>query len=386
MQLTPLALTAFPEQLRRNVEPGAPGPLKLMAARGLVPAAPPELAMVLYQLSLDPDAAVASAARRTMADAPDAIARGAAAAPLDPRVLDFIAASQPRNEKLLEAVLSNRQADDETFVRLAATCSESLSELIASNEVRLLRRPAIIEALYLNANARMSTIDRLIDLAKRQGVKFSMVALQSILDDPGYDTTAAAVESVGRELNSDADDLFRSLLAESLEGDHHDPEEDDETKLEQPRRRTVNEDDSVAKKSIATAILSMTISEKMRLATLGSKAEREFLIKENNRLIHMAAVTSPKVQLRDIQTWSGSRVMPDGVLTYIANHRRYRRVYVIVVNLVNNPKTPVKEALRLFPSLVDKDLKALVKNRNISYQLRRQAKALQDSRDRKTRK
>ena len=46
-----------------------------------------------------------------------------------------------------------------------------------------------------------------------------------------------------------------------------------------------------------TAIDKMSIAEKMRLATLGSKADREYLVKNNNRLVHMAAVTSPKVRL-----------------------------------------------------------------------------------------
>ncbi len=112
-------------------------------------------------------------------------------------------------------------------------------------------------------------------------------------------------------------------------------------------------------------------------------AERDFLIKDNNRLVHMAALTSPKVQLKDIQSYSGNRLMPDGVLSFIAQHRRYRRIYAIVVSLVNNPKMPVKEGVRLMPQLVRKDLKALLKNRNISHNLRRRAQALDREREKK---
>ena len=53
----PLPLEEFPEQLRRNVDPSSPPSMRLMAARGLVPAAPREMAMLLFQLSLDADAA-----------------------------------------------------------------------------------------------------------------------------------------------------------------------------------------------------------------------------------------------------------------------------------------------------------------------------------------
>lgn len=372
----PLPLDAFPEQLRRNVDPASPPPMRLMAARGLLPAAPREMAMLLYQLSLDADPAIANTARQTLAESPQQIVVAAAQARVDGAVLDFVARTRSKEDKVLEAVFTNPNTPDATFANLAGTCSESISELIAVAEVRLLRTPRIIEQLFLNPNARMSTVDRLIDLAKRNGVRFELAALQHILEDPGYDTTNAAVESASREFDKDADTLFKQLLDESLAGDDSDEEDDDEEKLtsEEQERPVTN---------LAAKIIHMTISEKMRLAMLGSAAEREFLIKDNNRLVHMAAVTSPKVRLKDVQSWSGNRLVPDSVLSFISQHRRYRRVYQIVVNLVNNPKTPIKDGLRLLPQLVQKDLKALEKNRNVSHQLRRQGKSIMESRAKK---
>lgn len=375
MQYKPLPLDQFSEQLRRNVDPAAPMPLKMMAARGMVPASPAELACVLYQLTLDADAAISDAARKAFDESPDQLVVPAASSAIDGQVLDFLAHTHKRNEKAVEAVLLNRNALDETFEAFASICSESVSELIAINEVRLLRRPGIIEALYMNGNARMSTIDRLVDLAKRNGVKFELPALRDLIHDPGYDTAAAVVESVGKEMGG-GDAEFKSLLETALAGD-------EETPPEREKRKKEEEEEGGKSSNIATKILSMSISEKVRMATLGGKGERDFLIRDNNRLVHMAAVTSPKVQLKDIQNWSSNRLMPDGVLCFIAQHRRYRRVYQIVVNLVSNPKMPVKVGVKLMPQLVKKDLKSLVKNRNISHALRRQAKELQKQREKK---
>lgn len=379
MEYHPLPQDAIPASLRRNVDPASPPPMRLMAARGLVPAAPADLATVLYQLSLDSEAPVANAAKKTLADAPDEVIIGAAKAPLDAQVLDLIARSHERAQKTVEAVLLNRNTSDDTFIYFADRCSESISELIATNEVRLLRTPAIIEGLYMNPRARMSTLDRILDLARRNGVTFEgLTMLQQLVEDQRYDTSAAAEESAERE-QAGADAQFKEMLEEALENEELDGDEvrkrlAEEEKTEEGEKRN---------QSLQTRMLSMTISERVRMAMLGSAQEREFLIKDNNRLVHMAAVTSPKVQPKDVVAWSGNRLMPDGVLAYIANHRRYRRMYPICVNLVNNPRTPIKHSTRILPTLVDRDLKAMQRNRNIPGALKRQVKALIDQRAKK---
>jgi hypothetical protein len=347
-----------------------------MAARGLVPAAPAELAMVLYQLALDPEPAVANAAKKTLADAPDEVVLAAAAGPIDAQVLDFIARTHERAQKTLEAVLLNRNASDETFAYFAERCSESIAELIASNEVRLLRSPSIIEALYMNPRARMSTVDRVIDLARRNGVTFEgLHVLQQIVEDQRYDTAKAAEESAKREAQG-ADANFKTLLEEALEND----EDGDVVRKKLEEAEKAGDDRS---SNLQTKLLSMSISEKVRMAMLGSAQEREFLIKDNNRLVHMAAATSPKVQVKDVVAWSANRLVPDGVLGFIANHRRYRRMYPVCVNLVNNPRTPIKYSTRILPTLVERDLKILQRNRNIPGALKRQVKTLVDARAKK---
>ena len=58
-------------------------------------------------------------------------------------------------------------------------------------------------------------------------------------------------------------------------------------------------------------------------------------------------------------------------------------MYPICVNLVNNPRTPIKHSTRILPTLVDRDLKAMQRNRNIPGALKRQVKALIDQRAKK---
>jgi hypothetical protein len=189
LDLTPIALEELSEGLRKVLGPAAPAPLRMMAARGLAPLRPAEQLAALYQLSLDADPALAQTARKTAAELPDRLVQPALPEALDPRVLDFFARQLTARPALLEPILINRAVDDETFVYLAGACDERELEIIAANEERVLRCPRILSALYLNRRARQSTVDRLIELLARNGVRCD--------DIPVFDEAVQAIADQG---------------------------------------------------------------------------------------------------------------------------------------------------------------------------------------------
>ena len=386
-----IPLTAFSEKLRRHVDPGSSAPLRMMGARGLVPAAPEETLMLLYQLGLDVDMQVADAANKSWNELPVEVLKPAVVASTHAMVLDRVVESRARDQIILEAVLRNANTSDATYARVARTCSESFTELIAQNEVRVLRYPAIIEALFQNEHARTSTIDRLIELARRHKLTFEgLYVLQAMMDDMRHD--ANAVQAPGLD-----DDHFRKVLAESRAEDEKLEQavatlseaeqvalrEAEQEKLDAALEAAESGKESSGSSNKAAEIGKMNIAQKVRLATLGSRSDRDMLIRDGNRLVHMAAVTSPKNQMKDIVAWSANKQIPDNVIVYIANNGKYKRNYHILINLVNNPKTPLNESVRLIPNLQPKDLANLIKNRNISGNLRRMAQALRDQRAQK---
>ena len=117
LELTPLE--QLPPGVERAIGPKAPAPLRLMAARGLAPMPPGDLAVALYQLSFSEDEAVKSAAFKTAVELPEKILGGALAEPLDVRVLDFFARRVFQKTALLERLLLNKAVADETFHHLA---------------------------------------------------------------------------------------------------------------------------------------------------------------------------------------------------------------------------------------------------------------------------
>lgn len=120
-------------------------------------------------------------------------------------------------------------------------------------------------------------------------------------------------------------------------------------------------------------IRTMSIHEKMRLVNTTSKRKiREVLVKDPNQRIGVAVINSPAVTIEEIQDFARIRELHADVLTAIADHRRYGTDRVVSWALINNPKTPVQAALRLLRrfSFTAKELSGLVKNRDLSPQLR----------------
>jgi hypothetical protein len=373
MELKPLPLDQFSDALRRHVDAASPPPMRMMAARGLVPAQPHELATLLYQLTFDPEQQIADAARKQLREVPEQVLAAAMQAALAPAVLDLVGELNIRRDLVLESILRNKNTDDDTFSRIARTCSESITELIAANEVRMLRAPVIIEGLYLNPNALTSTLDRLIDLARRNNVVFTgLEVLQDLV-------TEHKNEALTGQAGDEA--AFKAHLEQSLREEAEREEREKHLgEIERTRVREEEQEDERGQSNRQAMIGRMSISQRVRLATLGSAADRDLLVKDNNRLIHMSAARSPKVQLRDIVAWAGNKQLPDNVIGYIANHARYRRLYSIVTRLIGNPKLPLKEAVRLMPQLQTRDLAALAKNRNVSGNLRRMAQQMKETR------
>lgn len=381
----PLALESFAPNLRTHVGPQAPAPMKMMAARGMVPAPPDQLIRVFYQLYFD--AALTQAVSEALNGMPEAVLLPALQAEQPAGVLDWVAELR-ESETVAQAIALNRGTDDRTIVRLAQEASAEVCEIIANNQVRVLRTPAIIEALYTNTRARMATVDKLIDLARRNDVDLSGLpgleeALRSgepLTGEGGLDDDAFAgvlqQEQTRRqseeEMLSKLDDpsLTRSereRMQRELMGD----EEDEEEEVVEERRR---------KGSLYSQIAQMNLSQKIRLASVGSKEAINILVRDSNKLVHLAAIRSPRLRPADIRQLASNKSIPEGVIKYIAMNRDWTRHYDVMVSLTMNPKTPLSDVMSFLNHLRTKDLRDLTRNRNVSHQVQRMAKTLVNKR------
>jgi hypothetical protein len=242
--------------------------------------------------------------------------------------------------------------------------------MVAVNEQRLLRAPAIIGALYMNKKARMSTVDRAVELAVRNNVVVPGV--------PRWDDVVAAVLGAAKEPKKDpsrVDATFSKVAAKTLGDDPKEltaaPRADDDLEV-------VNAEESkkVDEELKDVPIDELSVAQKIRLATLGNALARGVLIRDTVKVVALAAVNSPGMTDNEIIKYSANRNLSDDVIRVIAATKEWHKIYQVKVHLVNNPKTPMPASTRLLPFLYEKDLKNVARSRAIPSAIVAQAKKL----------
>ena len=353
----PLPVDQLPANIRRFCDPAAPQPARLMAARGMVPVRGADQLMLLLQLSADADATLAESAADALRKLPESVLLPAAEAALPASFLDHLAERFREVEAVQERVVANPATHAETIEWLALRCSERVSERIAVNEQRLLQAPHVIEALYKNKNTRMSTADRLIELAARN---------QVVLDLPTFKAHVEAIrgqlipEPTDEPLPSDAD-FAQALAADDDNPEAVKPGSDEEATEDEVQQQYL---------PLMMRIRTMSSSEKLRMAMVGNAAARAFLVRDRDKSVAYAAITSPATSENEVVPIAHSKEVGEEVLRYIGNKREWTKNHEIKHGLVFNPKTPVGISLRFIGHLRDDELKALSRSRNVAQPLK----------------
>jgi hypothetical protein len=247
-------------------------------------------------------------------------------------------------------VVTNANVADATVERIARTCSEIVSEVIAENQQRLLATPKIVEALYKNKATRMSTADRLIELCARHDVE---------LDIPSFHQHVLAIR--GQLIPEPSDEALPSdvqfreaMMADADDLDVFDQDEVEGTEILKKKYEP-----------LWSQVGRMSISEKVRMATIGNSAARALLVRDANRLVSYAAIASPMANEADAARIAHSKEVGEDILRYIGNKRDWVRNYEVKRALIYNPKTPLGIALRFLTHLRESDLKTLSRSRNV---------------------
>jgi hypothetical protein len=348
--------SALPAPAQRILAPGAPAQLRTMAARGIAPGLKPDAIVTLVCAFVDdPDATLAQTARSTLENLPTPVLQGAFAAELQPTVLEMLAEVLHADASVVPRLLSAKHITSAALEIVAEKANESIGELVAASDSVLLRFPRVIEKLYMNRRVRMSTADRLVDLAVRNQIE---------LDIPAFKQAAAAIANQliaePTEEPTFDDQLFQQT--ESLAQQAGDMTKDEDThSTDEEGEEQVNG----KFQPLYAQLAQMTISQKIRRATLGTGAERMLLVRDTNRLVATAAATSPMLNESDAARIAASRSVIDDVLRIIANNRDFTRNYQVKLNLVNNPRTPFTFSSRLVPLLRDNDLRMLSRSKNV---------------------
>jgi hypothetical protein len=120
-------------------------------------------------------------------------------------------------------------------------------------------------------------------------------------------------------------------------------------------------------------INSLDVKGRIQLALKGSKEERSILIRDGTKVVALAVLEAPKLSDGEVEKFASQKNVLESVLRYIPLKRRFMKNYIVVRNLVANPRTPIDLGLGLMKNLLVADLKNISSNKEVSETIRKLA-------------
>ena len=279
-------------------------------------------AEILCVLSDDPDEVVSTRAQDAMLSiAPEVFVEAAKRETAVPALFSYVAKKIPRTPGIAEAMAANKNCPAESLVPLVPYFSPSIVQHLLEELDRVTAHPHLAAMLEHSA--------------------FVTPEQKKILED------------------------FRSTHI-----DHgHLADAAAEAEPDPGRRQT-----------LLQQIGRMTVAQRVQFAMKGSSEARRTLIRDSNKVVQRSVLQSPRLTDQEVESFAGMVNLTDEILRLIAGNRNFRKNYVVVRNLVNNPKTPLDVTLHMLPVLNAADLKKLTMNKNVPETLRTSAIKLQRTR------
>jgi hypothetical protein len=380
----------------------APPAATMAAARGLLPLPQADLLEALVFLQASENAELARAATETLQQQqPGEVLEVAKANTTAPSVLSYLASATGTSHEIQEAVAINPNTPDEAVVMLAALTSDgAVLESIAVNQQRLIRAPAIIDAIIDNA-ARTPEAERRARETRREFFEKERGVKQIAQELRARGNTAAAEFFENSDLSASGgisiDDAW--LIAQHIEVSDEDIDDSwlpremiEELLTETAEQLAANAERIIQNErldglevtpervSLIRRIMFMTVKDRVKLGQKGDREARSILIRDSNKIVATAVINNPRITDHEVENIASMRTVSDEVLRIIGLNRSWTRSYPIIHNLARNPRTPIPTAFNILPHIRTKDLKHLSQNRNVPEGVRRQAYRLSELR------
>lgn len=138
----------------------------------------------------------------------------------------------------------------------------------------------------------------------------------------------------------------------------------------QPGASEPVEDGERKEGSALQKIAAMNPAQRLALATKGTREERAILIRDPNKIVTAAVLSSPKLTETEVEGIAKMANVSDEVLRIIGNTRAWVKSYRVVSALTKNSKMPLAVSMNLLSRLNEKDVKMLASDRNVPDPLR----------------
>lgn len=212
-----------------------------------------------------------------------------------------------------------------------------------------------------------------------------LALLLLLTDDPDVGVAVAAAETLdavphaalaGFLARSDVPDAMRAhFVAHGVRPATTASTEDEpliETETELPEVATASDTDN----DVPQMLSDLSVIDRIKLAMKGTREQRSVLVRDANKLVASAVISSPKLNDSEVETYARMTNVSEEVLRLIGNNRSWIKNYAISSSLAKNPKTPVAISLRLVQRLNARDVKGLTRDRNVPEAVRQAARRI----------
>ena len=114
----------------------------------------------------------------------------------------------------------------------------------------------------------------------------------------------------------------------------------------------------------------LPVIQRMKLAMRGTREQRGQLIRDSNRLVAAAVLSSPKLTEAEVEAFARMANLSEDILRIIGMNRNWTKNYNVIAALARNPKTPPAMSMNFLQRLNDRDLKMISIDRNVSEPVR----------------
>ncbi len=342
--------------LQRLADGELPDNVRLAAARGALPLPVRDLVRVqVFLASEDPSEEVRSLAAQALVqrNVSDTVAV-MANEDIGGEVATYFAADPETPAPVVEALAQNSACSETALNHLAARHEPGVLDRLLRNEVLLIRCPDSLALLERHAALSPGQRDRLAEI-RLHFVERPLARAEPDAAPLEPEVAQQVVEAMVAAEEYERESATSAPTARAA--DHGEPDTEEEQR-----------------KHAMFRILDMNTAEKVKLAFLGSAEERVILLRDSNRVVASSVLKSPRVSAKDAEAYANMRSLSEELIVMISNKREWMRNYQVILGVVRHPKSPPRIIMNLMQLVKDRELRLMLKDRNLPETTRQQVR------------
>jgi hypothetical protein len=384
-----------------------PSNMMQFAARGALQVPASENIEILVHLARH-NKVFGDLARMTLAGWDEKASRAAAADPqTSPEVLGYFISPDNLRPRLLPELLENPSVAEGQLVKLALSASrEVIDTMLKSPRIRSMG--SVLQALSSSPYLKPEEVEEVRRLIKAgetavtatatgEDAAPSVASPETTSEEPASisssetndewvddGTVSAYINDHLHDIEAEGDKPFQAIggVVELLGEDYFpvldvvDPPTPDAapaTPKTAAKPAPKKAHDEGKRENALQKINHLDVKGRIQLALKGNKEERSLLIRDGTKVVALAVLEAPKLSDGEVEKFASQKNVLEAVLRQIPLKRRFLKNYIVVRNLVANPRTPLDLGLGLMKNLLIADLKNLSANKEVSETIRKLA-------------